>query len=637
MSLSKQLIALLSAMFLAIFAVNYVTSVNNIRSYLQNESEIHAQDTATSLGLSLSGFIIDPQDPMLETLINSIFDSGYYREILLEDPAGKELVRKTNPKTFAVIPAWFTNLLPMETAKASSEISSGWTIGGVIHVTIHPGIGYLKLWEQAKRAFYYSVAAFAVSLVLLFLVLRLVLRPLERIDRFAHAIADGKFGTLDPLPWTKEIRNVAVSMNMMSTKIQGVINNLNAKLEAMTTRLRVDELTGLETKSTFETAMKEQLMVKGAGYFFVLRIDELGEFARQKGNETADRFVKAFAECLARAGEGAQGIDVKSYRFMGAEFALIVSGLDKDNAENFCEALVKAFSVLGDEFDKPEIARFGGAPYGPMSTIPGLIAAANEAYEKARLIGPNGFALSEDSDKSKDMDAWRALVSSVIAEKRFEVITTARAERLAGDEAGQIVLEEAFTKIVDDQGESVPIGTFVSMAETSGEVSEFDLGVVDKVIAYIRAKDVKHDVAVNLAFDSLAKVEFRSRLHEVLQENREIARQLAFSVTAYTAAKDLAAFRSFIDFIRRHGAKVLLKRFETRFMPLDQIREYNLDYIRLARVYTENISGDEQKRRVVEALKELGDLVDIRIVAEQVTVDEDFEVVRAIGLYAASR
>ena len=38
-------------MFLAMY---YWAGVNNIRSYLQVQSEVHAQDTATSLGLSLS-------------------------------------------------------------------------------------------------------------------------------------------------------------------------------------------------------------------------------------------------------------------------------------------------------------------------------------------------------------------------------------------------------------------------------------------------------------------------------------------------------------------------------------------------------------------------------------------------------
>ena len=121
MTLSKQLILLVTAIFLMIFGGNLYISIQNIRSYLQEESKVHVQDTATSLGLSLSPYIGDQEDPMLETMINSIFDMGYYREIRLENPDGKVLVQKTNPATFKIVPDWFVESLPIETAVAERE------------------------------------------------------------------------------------------------------------------------------------------------------------------------------------------------------------------------------------------------------------------------------------------------------------------------------------------------------------------------------------------------------------------------------------------------------------------------------------------------------------------------------------
>ena len=88
MSLSKQLLILISALFLMIFSVNFVLSVNNIRDYLEGESQIHAQDTATSLGLSLSPYMVDNKDPVIEMMMNAIFDRGYYKEIQLVDVNG---------------------------------------------------------------------------------------------------------------------------------------------------------------------------------------------------------------------------------------------------------------------------------------------------------------------------------------------------------------------------------------------------------------------------------------------------------------------------------------------------------------------------------------------------------------------
>jgi hypothetical protein len=108
-----------------IFRVNFVLSVENIKSYLEGESQVHAQDTATSLGLSLSPYLVDEKDPVLETMINAIFDRGYYKEIKLINVEGKALVTLSNNEAIEGVPTWFLRNVPMQTAMAESEISSG--------------------------------------------------------------------------------------------------------------------------------------------------------------------------------------------------------------------------------------------------------------------------------------------------------------------------------------------------------------------------------------------------------------------------------------------------------------------------------------------------------------------------------
>jgi EAL domain-containing protein (putative c-di-GMP-specific phosphodiesterase class I)/GGDEF domain-containing protein len=637
MTLSKQLMLLIAMMFLAIFALNFYISINNIKEYLQVESEITAQDTATSLGLSLSPHMYAEDDGILETMVNTIFDRCYYLEILLEGAGGKELVRKTNPKTFEQVPDWFVEWLPMETATARSEISTGWTVAGRVHVTVHPGIGYLKLWQQAQKTLVYSAVALVFFLVVLVFIVRLVLIPLGRIERLALSIADGNFDTIDPLPWTAEIRNVAVSMNLMSGKIEGVIRSLNARLEEVGDRMRLDEVTGLEMRATFETEMKQRFMSDGKGFVFLVRIDELGEFASTHSNAEVDAFIKGFVEAVRKALDDRNLTGDFLYRIVGAEFILLAECQDQAAAVALCERIMEHLGELGDQVGKDNIAHVGGVPFDPQGTTASMVSAATEAYEKARLIGPNSYAINEQGSNAHDLDTWKKLVAEIIDEQRFEVDFTAQAYALAEGETDTLVIEEAMARVEDHDHEPLPIGTFVSVAETIGRIHAFDMAVVRLVLEYIGASNLDHDVAVNLSFASLASNEFRSGLYDLLQQNDRAAQHLVFSVTAYGATRDLAAFRSFIDFAHRNGAKVILKRFEPRFIPMDDINKYHLDYIRLARVFTEGLGSNAEKRRLVEALKQLGELLDIHVVAEGVLDDDDYRVVREIGLTAASR
>ena len=171
MSLFKQLLLLISAIFVVIFAVNFWTSVTNMRDYLVSESEIHAQDTATSLGLSLAPYIADPKDPLVERMMAAIFDRGYYKEIKLLDMEDKVMIAKSNPESYEGVPPWFIQWLPMKTASAMTEISSGWNLAGKLYVTINPGNSYQKLYAQAKKALSSSLMAFVFFNILLFFLL----------------------------------------------------------------------------------------------------------------------------------------------------------------------------------------------------------------------------------------------------------------------------------------------------------------------------------------------------------------------------------------------------------------------------------------------------------------------------------
>ncbi|OOZ36416.1 EAL domain-containing protein [Solemya velesiana gill symbiont] len=204
-----------------------------------------------------------------------------------------------------------------------------------------------------------------------------------------------------------------------------------------------------------------------------------------------------------------------------------------------------------------------------MGTPSAIVSAAAEAYEKARLIGENSFALSKDSSNARSKDEWRALVDDVVIEQRFEIEQIEQAYALAGDQAGSLVFEEAVSKVYDEAGEALPIGTFVAVAEDTGNISLFDMNVLKRVVKHIKESQLVHDIAVNLSFSSMSDTAFRSELYGLLTENSDAAAHLVFSVTAYSAAKDFEVFKSFINLVHRCGSKVIMKRFEARFVSLE--------------------------------------------------------------------
>ena len=741
MSLSKQLYIIISFIFLMIFTGNFLISVKNTKEYLQIESLTKAQDTATSLGMSLKSLLKDKNNPEIESIINAISNSGFYKEIRLEDAnfiikeseiikASKNLDDKLwevssikidekigkievttlsddfekellsledensqnenktlkNPSeniytfipnsqikgekslTFDItakniegievnttvtlnlnktlfqasrevkfdwVPSWFIKIIPIELEEKMSEISNGWQTTAIIYVSANPGEAYAKLYEQAKSAIIYAIIAFIISIAILFVFVQYLLKPLKKLEKLANSIASGKFGIIDELPWTKEIKAVALAFNDMSTKIEAMINRLNHTLENLTKKLSLDELTKLALKQTFETDMKQMFINKSNGYIFVVKIFDLASFAKSHTTSEVNDFIIKFANILNSTKiEG--NSQISAYRFFGSEFALIAKNFSYEDAITFTKVLRKRFEELSFEFNKSDIVHIGATPFNPIGTTPEILQSANQAYEKATLIGTNEAFITDTNELARDMQSWRDLIFDIINNAKFDV-------KYIGDcrtfEKGneKLIIQEAFTSIKDKDNNNIPIGTFVSIAEKYEKIVDFDKKVIQKVIDYILINSISHDISINLSLESINNTAFIAWLEKKILENKNIASQLVFSATAYAVAKDVDKFKFFADEMHQCGAKVIIKRFETKFIPLSNIKDFNLDYIRLARDYTCGISKDYSKQSFIQSISELAILLNIKIFAENVEDDSDFEFVKEHKLYAASR
>lgn len=255
-SLFKQLLVLISLLFLLIFGANYTSGIRHIQEYLQIESKIHVQDTATALGLSLKPYLLQEDEAMVTTVLNSIFDRGYYQSITLLDAEGQTILERTNPNRIEGIPDWFVQILSMDPVTAETEINSNWTLHGLIRVTGNPGVAYSKLYQLAKVSALLSLFLFFTSMGLLFLVLQWALNPLKSIKYVAMAMTEGRFEKIEPLPSTTEIRTVATAMNLMSDKVSRHIAQLRKYGEDLAIVLQSEKEKRFELQATNNQLVK---------------------------------------------------------------------------------------------------------------------------------------------------------------------------------------------------------------------------------------------------------------------------------------------------------------------------------------------------------------------------------------------
>ncbi|NOQ30745.1 MAG: EAL domain-containing protein [Helicobacteraceae bacterium] len=627
MTLFKQMALAITIMIVAllgiVMAINYKASKSDMVETL-------FQTTVNNIGTLADKLAETGGDKAeLESIIDAEAGGGYFKMIDFQSTDGKSDYKQLDNDPVKGVPLWFIEYSNIELESISATVTAGWDIIGEVTVLGDTAVVYKALFKMFENYLYIFGISISIFLIILSVMLRFILKPLKDIEILSKNISQGKFETIEKIPSTLELKNVSLSMNDMSNKIKSMISKLNNNLEKMTDELSKDDLTGLEQEQTFNTDMKMMFIKKKDGYIFSIKIDNFGEFAKNNAKNIVDKFLKDFANILSTC-----NVKTTAYRFFGSNFALISKITDYDEILKLSKELQNSFKSLGDEYGISNVAHIGATPFNPISTTDEIFEFANMAYDKAKTVGANEFFIRDKGDLAKDMLVWKELVCGVIDNSTFHVGYIHQA--LSMDSDRKVLLEEAFTSAVDSSNKTIQIGTFISVAEMYNKIVDFDKAVIGQIVEYIRVKKVKNEILINLAFDSLLDDEFNSWLIQTLNSNKDISSQLVFSMTAYGCVRDIEAFKKFITLVHDNGAKVILKRFETKFIPLDSLKELNLDYIRLAREYTNDISSDRSKQSFVESICELSKLLNIKVFSEDAKDESDFNKLRELGIYGAS-
>ena len=227
MTLFKQIASIFSIFIILIIGSVMYLNFNSANQFIQNQLYTTAEDTATSLGLSLSMNIPQNDEDIstMETMVNAIFDRGYYESITLIDMEGNTLIENKNIFKVKNVPDWFLNNVKLKVSTAQTQISSGWIPYGTLSVKLHTGHAYIQLWNIFIEIL--TTFAFLVSLVLLILyfVLTFILKSLKGVEKQAMAITNNDFIIQEDEPFTTEFKNVVKGMNKMVVKVKAIFEH----------------------------------------------------------------------------------------------------------------------------------------------------------------------------------------------------------------------------------------------------------------------------------------------------------------------------------------------------------------------------------------------------------------------------
>lgn len=623
MTLYKQLYLLLGALFLLVFLGTFGISLDSTRAYQARQLAATAEETATSLGLSISTQLAARDTASVKSMVDAVFDRGYYRLIRVTDTMGQTVYERTQAIVIDRVPGWFIQAFSLDTPMAEAAVMSGWSQAGVLEVASHPGYGYDELWRGARETFLWYLGCTSLALLAGTWAVRRILQPLRQVEQQALAISHHEFPIQKRLPWSRELRRVVLAMNRMSTHVGAMFDEQSALIKQLRSAVYTDPVTGLDNRKRFAEQMTHLLQAPdefGEGTLLLLQLRDFKGYNDRRGYPAGDEFLRCAATILESSTGGAARL---LCRLSGADFAALLPTSGPDEAGQVARSILEALRWLQDEgvADSEDIGHIGLAPCRCGMSLGDTLSLADLALRQAQRDGPNQYAYADasntDQKHSSPMGArqWR---------ERLERYLEGDALLLYGQpvadlrQPGAWLHHEALLRAREEDGSLTSAGAFMPMAERLGLSPALDRRVIEL------AERVLHHpgqagmpLAINLADSTINAPDFAAWLTERLAHSG-MGPRLIFEVSEYGAASHLDQIKALVKLLRRHGSGLAIDHFGNRFTSLAYLRDVPVRYVKLDGSYTRALGEDRDNGIFLRAMVRLLHELEIRVIAESV-------------------
>lgn len=634
MTLSRQLIFAMSVIFLLALLGVQAIRLNSAQRHLQDQLESLAQDTATSLGLSLGSLLRDDDIALANTVINPIFDRGHYQEIEFISHSGAQRVSKVLPAgDTGDYPLWFAEFFPLVAPSAESLVSTGWRQLGKLRVRAHPRYAYAQLWATALNTALCLLAIYGAGLFAIRLFLLGVLRPLAAIERAAQAISAHDFVAIALIPSTRELRRVVNAMNALSRRIREVIATETARADALQREAYIDEVSGLLNRRGFiahiESTYRDE---RGAyaGTFALIEIPELGPINREIGSQRCDELLRALGRIIEETAAGLKGL---AARHGGAIFALLIPRLAPEAAHTVLVELQALLDTLVAERGlpgQPQVSIGAVAAPEARADLDVLANAAAAMLLRARQQGEGCICLHTIGIQgdSRHADFALAAVRDALASRRIQLV----GQQVKSLPDRCFLHTEIMARIDDESGTTIAAADFIAIVAQHGLMRQLDEAVIARVCQTSQATTKRETIAINLSVRSLEDGDFIERLSATIASQQPLPMRLILEISEHGVVQNEPAVARLAKAMAPYDIGVAIDHFGVHRNSLALVQRLKPAYLKLSSIHTKNLLTDTGTRFYIEAVVRAARQFEIPVIAQNVEEASILTVLETLGV-----
>jgi diguanylate cyclase (GGDEF)-like protein len=616
---------LILLLFIFSFSGTLYVTFKHSKDYYQEQLKITAQDTATSLGLSLSAHTDDKA--VMLSMVNAIFDRGYFTKITIKSVTGKTLISRTQEPTYHQLPNWFIRFVAFPSSKRSALIMSGWMQKGKLTVISDPSLAYFDLWKTTRGLFVWFLGLSILSLIFAYLATKILFRPLIRVAEQARAICSNVFQIQSKLPRTKELRLVTDAMNRTVTKLKALFKEQAEQIHKLRERTYLDSLTQVGNRSFFELKLRHLLSSEEdfqGGHLVFLDIAGLKEYNLKYGFQKGDELVKEVCELLQ-----SEFLTDPLYllaRIAGATFACVIVGKDNREIAEISKKLLAQLQGIFNTKDNAIYASIGVSNYHCQQDRGELLTHVDNALTKSRHAGPFQFEMFDANTSLTTLrtDEWRELLQNALRNHTFEFYI-----QEVRNKQKKCFHQEIFAKLPIDKNSTLSAGEFIPMAEKLDFAAELDLQLLTQVISAFNHSECPY--SINLSSSLILSDKNRQKLLDTLT-SLKTPLPIHFEISEQIAIKALDILEVFIQALNTRGYQVGLDRVGATLSPLFYLSRLKCQFLKIDGSLTRDIVKSKDKQFFVRHLKNAANTLDILLIGTAIESEKEWAILQELGI-----
>ncbi|QJD59227.1 DUF1631 family protein [Pseudomonas sp. gcc21] len=401
-----------------------------------------------------------------------------------------------------------------------------------------------------------------------------------------------------------------------------------------------DQLTGLCTRREFSQCIAQSVAnAKERRQRHTLIFIDILQFKLVNntcGYEAGDRLLQE----LARSLENLAGDDAIVGRIGAAEFGVVVP-LDAE-VEGFQLASAIKAEIEGTRFEEGGhsfVINTAMALLGFDHTndrVMELLRTVEVAAEMSKKAGRRKIQVVHPGDarleERDEVMNWVTRINRALDENSLKI----RCQAISPIHSSVLPHYEILLTVVDDAGNHLPPGEFITAAEEFNRMAAVDRWVIEAVFGWMTEHlpglEYIGGFSINLSGHSLNDETFTDFLFDALIRYPVPRDKLIFEITETTAIANLEDASDFITEMRGIGCRFSLDDFGVGQSSFSYLKRLPVDFIKIDGSFVINIADDPVDFALVRSITEMGHFLGKKVIAEYVADAAILEAVSSIGV-----